>query len=372
MKIMLIDTAYGFVLEGLNNRLGLENRLQSTFSEMGNQYSDLLFPTSDYWKIPLENLGHDVMSITANDNVRQTKWLLEFGREDILKNFSHQYLFNGITINNNVNPKDLMEEILIAQIEFFKPDFILCGIIETFGTEFIRKAKKNAKFKIIGQHQAPIPKIDVSGYDLILSSLPNLIEFYTSQGIHSEYLMLAADSRILKIKGELAGDKTTFFGSLSNDHLSRCRFFKDLGKLNTMDIWANPPTDWTYSQEDKITFHTPKFGYEMYSLMKSSSVTLNFHIDISGKYANNLRLFEAPACGTVLLTDLKTNLNEIYEIGEEILCYGSVEECSKIINFLKADSDARSAIAKKGRDRVARDHTFEARSPKLIDFFESI
>jgi glycosyltransferase involved in cell wall biosynthesis len=265
-----------------------------------------------------------------------------------------------------------MEEILVAQIDFFNPDFILCGIVELFGSEFIKKAKKHSKFKIVGQHQAPIPKIDLSDYDLILSSLPNLIEYFRHHKIHSQYLMLAADSRILKMEEQIISSKATFFGSLSSDHLSRCNFFKDLGKINTLDIWAPAPSDWVYSANDKITFHAPKFGCEMYALMKSSVVTLNFHIDMSGQYANNLRLFEAPACGTALLTDRKSNLHEIFEIGEEILCYESVGECSKIINFLTSDSDARNSIARKGKNRVTRDHTFEVRAHKLIELFESL
>ncbi len=73
-------------------------------------------------------------------------------------------------------------------------------------------------------------------------------------------------------------------------------------------------------------------GY-VHSASHKSFITINRHIDVAENYANNMRLFEATGCGALLITDYKDNLNELFEIGEEIVAYRSPEEAAALIKY---------------------------------------
>ena len=82
-------------------------------------------------------------------------------------------------------------------------------------------------------------------------------------------------------------------------------------------------------------------------------------------YAGNVRLFEATGCGSMLLTDWKTNLHEIFEPGREVVAYHSPEECVELIDYYLNHDAEREAIARAGQQRTIRDHTFYHRMEEL-------
>ena len=47
--------------------------------------------------------------------------------------------------------------------------------------------------------------------------------------------------------------------------------------------------------------------------------SLNRHIDVAEDHANNMRLYEATGVGTLLLTDAKHILSDLFAIGEEVV-----------------------------------------------------
>ncbi|MGH2806395.1 MAG: glycosyltransferase family protein [Actinomycetota bacterium] len=106
---------------------------------------------------------------------------------------------------------------------------------------------------------------------------------------------------------------------------------------------------------------TPIFGLEMYRTLAASRVALNVHADVSVEDANNLRLWEATGVGTCLLTDAKQNLDELFEVGKEIVAFDSSEDCVEKARWLLSDPAARAEIAAAGQRRTLRDHTYEQR-----------
>lgn len=78
------------------------------------------------------------------------------------------------------------------------------------------------------------------------------------------------------------------------------------------------------------------------------------------------RDFEAPSCGSMLLTLDTEEIAEYFVPGEEIITYHDTDDATEKIKYYLANDDARETIAKKGYDRVLRDHTWEKR---LTDIF---
>jgi spore maturation protein CgeB len=87
-------------------------------------------------------------------------------------------------------------------------------------------------------------------------------------------------------------------------------------------------------------------------------------------FANNMRLYETTGVGTMLLTDRKTNLGELFKVGKEIEDYGSKEELVEKINYYLKYDKKRKDIATAGQKRTLRDHTYKKRMTELIRILE--
>ena len=79
-----------------------------------------------------------------------------------------------------------------------------------------------------------------------------------------------------------------------------------------------------------------------------------------------MRMFEATGVGTCLLTDAGTNINELFEVGKEVVVYSSVDEAGEKVRYLLDNEKERKDIARAGHQRTLKEHTFSNRC-QLID-----
>jgi len=108
----------------------------------------------------------------------------------------------------------------------------------------------------------------------------------------------------------------------------------------------------------------------MYGALARSRVTLNRHIDTAENNANNMRLYEATGVGTMLITDMKDNLHELFDIGKEVVAYSSPEEAADLIRYYLAHDDQAQAIARAGQARTLQEHTYEGRMRELVPILQ--
>jgi spore maturation protein CgeB len=84
-------------------------------------------------------------------------------------------------------------------------------------------------------------------------------------------------------------------------------------------------------------------------------------------YSPSVRLFEAAACGTCLISDLWPGLDEFFQPGKEILVGSSEED---VISYMRQMSDReRERIASAARERVLARHTAVCRAAELVEHF---
>jgi spore maturation protein CgeB len=84
---------------------------------------------------------------------------------------------------------------------------------------------------------------------------------------------------------------------------------------------------------------------------------------IQAGYSPSVRLFEAAACGTPVISDSWQGLNSFFEPGREILVANSVDECCCILDSVSAAQ--REEIGRCARERVLREHTAAHRAREL-------
>jgi spore maturation protein CgeB len=108
----------------------------------------------------------------------------------------------------------------------------------------------------------------------------------------------------------------------------------------------------------------------MYRAIARSHVTFNRHIDVAENNANNMRLYEATGVGTLLITDRKQNLGQIFEPGREVVVYSDAEEAVRLIRYYLAHPHEAAEIARAGQARTLRDHTYRQRMVSLVPMLD--
>jgi spore maturation protein CgeB len=80
-------------------------------------------------------------------------------------------------------------------------------------------------------------------------------------------------------------------------------------------------------------------------------------------YSPSVRLFEAGACGTPIVSDYWAGLDELFAPGKEILICRSRDEAQRVLTTIPEDE--RIAIGQRLRARVLREHTYADRAERV-------
>ena len=140
----------------------------------------------------------------------------------------------------------------------------------------------------------------------------------------------------------------------------------DVEEAPAVALFGNPPRALPASSPLHRCFRGEVWGADMYQALRRSKITLNSHIDMAGREAGNMRLFEATGVGAFLLTDFKDNLHTLFAPEHEVAAWRSVDECLAAIDRYLADEGARSAIAKAGQARTMAQHTYRHRVAEIL------
>jgi spore maturation protein CgeB len=132
-----------------------------------------------------------------------------------------------------------------------------------------------------------------------------------------------------------------------------------------VQFWGYDLRGWAPWSPLRRRYNGEAWGIEMFRLLASARTVLNRHIADAGEYANNMRLYEATGVGSLLVTDAKTNLSDLFEPGSEVVTYRTADELVAQVRDYLADDAGRHHIAAAGQARTLRDHTYEVRMREL-------
>jgi spore maturation protein CgeB len=391
MKFLIINTDYPDFLHWFYaQHPGLEDR---SYKEQLDARSESLFGVADFYSTNLIQLGHEARELHANNEWIQRAWARE---HHIMVHEPAIAVRKGTSLLRRVPAvaasapvrwlkscawpllRQRMEQddswfnaILSAQIKHYRPDVILNQDMGGVSATFLAEMKPHYRF-LIGQHAATRLTMDSSFqcYDLMISSFPPTVDFFRRRGFLAALNRLGFDSRILaRLRPTQQKFDVALVGSFADVHSSRVALLNELyAKLprpETIKVWA--PTVGHLPVESPIRRHYmgPAWGYHMYEILNDSKMTLNHHGDVL-PYANNMRLFESTGTGTLLITDWKENLYEMFESGKEVVTYRTPEECAEKIQHYLTHEAERQTIASAGQARTLRDHTYQCRMQEFM------
>jgi len=267
------------------------------------------------------------------------------------------------------------ETILLAQVEDFKPDVVLNQDTFHVDVRLMRRIKAIGKPILIGQVGiAPSRGVDWSVYDLMMSQLSATVEFFRRLGVRAEVNHLAFEPGILDAlpPAPAADIDVSFVGTVSPDHRQRIALLEAVAERYDLKLFGNPPRTLPAASPLHRCFQGEVWGAEMYQALRRSKITLNSHIDMAGREAGNMRLFEATGVGAYLLTDYKDNLPTLFEPDREVAVWRSVDDCLAAIERALGDAQSRAAIAAAGQARTMAQHTYRHRAAEILGFVAQI
>ena len=388
MRILVLNVDYpGFLSSLYEQHPGLES---APYQEQLKARVDSLFGVADFYSRNLALQGHETWDVHINNEMMQGAWARENALPagtpapntglKVLREKFRQHRTNPIVralkpwlepFASRLNGKQGLLTILAAQIRHYQPDVILNQAVQWVPDKFLAGFRPNVRL-IVGQIASPLTSDKMlTDYDLMISSLPNFVDRFRNQGLKAELMRLAFEESILeKIPRKDCSVNISFVGTLSADHENRRALLETVGRSLDLGIWGR--VDSAFEQDSPLRrFHRgDAWGEQMYRILTDSRITLNYHIDLAGDYANNLRLFEATGVGTLLLTDNKRNLHELFEPGKEMAVYRTSEECVELARYYLDHDREREAIATAGQRRTLRDHTYKLRMMELSVLFE--
>ena len=120
---------------------------------------------------------------------------------------------------------------------------------------------------------------------------------------------------------------------------------------------------------DRVEHLPPSVHREFYNAQRFTlNITRADMIEVG--YAPSVRLFEAAACGTPIISDYWEGLETFFTPGEEILISRSADDTLRYLRELT--DDARRAIGRRARDRVLRHHTSAHRAAELEGYARDV
>lgn len=370
MKVLIVDTDYpGFVSALYAGTPGLA---EQGYERQHAARVASLFGMADFYSRHLVPLGYDAIDLFPSCEPMQRAWAREHGVSLGPQNEWFLARRRGLPLPARRKSGRWFEAVLEAQVRHFRPDILFNHALAEIPPRLVRSLRAHARF-VVGQIASPIPEgEDWSCYDLVLSSLPNLVQRFRSLGVRAEPLALGFEPTVRDAIGESTRTiPVSFVGSLSPLHRNRFELLTWLAeRVPELEIWGQGPESLDPSHPLRRRFRGAATGRAMFGVLARSRVTLNCHLDLAGPYANNMRLFEATGMGALLVTDRKENLRDLFEPERDVLTYASPEECLEKIRHALAHPDEAAAIARRGSDRARSEHSYAARMRQLDEILK--
>ena len=374
MRVLILNTDYEAFLDDLYaQNPGLAE--QSYDQQMAVRNASL-FGVADFYSQGLQANGVEAADIHLNNRAMQSRWAAEHGLSTRATDMRAPQGFSAVlrrlfgrgqkAASQLAAIPDWTRDVMIAQIEAFRPDVILNQVMHFISAEALRFLV-GKRCLLVGQIAAPWhePEDDL-GYDLIATSLPNFVQRFERRGIRTFYNQLGFAPSVLasvpETERELA---VTFVGSLSSHHADRIRLLEYLAERIRLNVWGMGIDQVAADSPLRGCYRGQAWGREMFAIFRRSQIVINQHIGIAGDFANNMRLYEATGCGAALVTDRKENLQELFQVGSEVVDYADPAECLARIEELAGDPARRAEIGHKGQVRTCSGHTYLQRTAEL-------
>ena len=355
MRVLIVDTCYpAFLSSHYRSHPGLERR---SYDEQWRALMDTFFGTADSYSHYLGELGHEAHEVVLNAEPLQRAWEREHRRSGTLLRRLRR---RGGT------------DLVVQQAEWFEPDVVYVQHLGFLPPQTMAALKARSRL-VVGQIASEAPGAEHFRHlDLVLTSFPHFVARFRSEGIASEYFRICFDPRVLdRLDAAEPRYDVAFVGALGRlQHARGNDLLERAAERVPIDFWGYNIGERPPASPLVRRYHGEAWGLDMLKVLAGARIAVNRHIDVAEDNANNMRLYEATGVGSLLLTDAKRNLGELFDVGSEVVAYRDEDEFVEAVEHYLAHEDEREAIASAGQRRTLRDHTYQVRMRELADILD--
>ena len=330
---------------------------------------DALFGQTAFQVEALRALGHEASDSLVNVRQLQLAWAREHGvRLSPASRWAVRRRRGWLPWPKRRPEGRWMGQALLAQVSALKPDFVLIESMDLLGPSLVADIRAETRL-VVGQVATELPTDRTYGsYDLVVSSIPDLVDRFRRDGGDAEWLPLAFEPSLVDRVPRVERDiDVSFVGSFSSRYDDRAQIIEAVARSTPLQTWTGDAAALPTDSAIRPTIQGLAWGRGMFEVLARSRITVNTHGRISGNAANNLRLFEGTGMGALLVTDARSNMGELFDVGREVVTYRDAREAAEVVAHFIANPGEASAIAAAGQRRTLRDHTWVDRMGRLVD-----
>lgn len=280
------------------------------------------------------------------------------------------------------NPKLRLDDKLISEAEFRKPDVILLLKCECLDPSTI-KLLRGRGFKI-AYYSCDDPQLFLRskncrnlglGSDYAFTWCADTMDAYKEAGVKSGIIYAGFDPRIWNVDEPIEDDErerytadVIFLGSAyRNSPINRLAMVRAVAKEGIY-FKLFGPKDWE-NEKDLIPYYG---GYldmakqEGTKAIKCAKMVLNTAWS-KGRRTPSIRVFEVTGLGTVCVSYKNPEFDLVIPEGKGIVYWNTLPEMIEKINYLLDNPSKRKEIAKAGREYVLSKYTSEIQVKKMAD-----
>lgn len=326
-------------------------------------------PVGRYCADALSGLGHLVEVFEAPDFHLSYKALERLRvTTDRLQHLESSYL-------------QVVSQAVLAKVETFQPDLVLAMAQAPLSIQALKRLRRDGvvtamwfveDFKLFPYWQAYAPHYD---FFAVIQKEPFLSELSTIGVVNALYLPMAAHPKVHKPL-ELSTTEQRKFGSdlsfMGAGYPNRRVALREFIGMD-FKIWG---TEW--EGDASLAPYVQLGGARVSSedcvrIFNATKVNINLHSSIqaqelvTGGDFINPRTFEVAACGAFQVVDRRGLMAECFA-ENELATFTSMAEFRDMVRHFLAHPEERLEYARRGQERVLRDHTYAARMQTLLDF----
>ncbi len=388
MRILIVDYYYpSFLRSFYTSRPDLAG---ASFEEHQTAIRSALFGETAFEVAALRSLGHEADDLIVNAYPLRRAWAHEhdvaIGPEQRWRFRQRRGLIPWVSRLANgswgwstrrarvpwfspTQAESWMWSTLLAQIHDYRPDVVHIACMDLMPEMIVGAIAALARF-VVGQVATELPRDrSYRHYALVVSSIPDLVERFRRGGMTAEWLPLAFEPDIRRQLPEVERDvPVSFVGSFSGLHPGRVEVLNAVANIAPLQTWTAARRSLLVGSAVAGTIRGQAFGADMYRVMARSRITLNTHGPVAGHFANNLRLYEATGMGALLVTDARSNLGELFDVGAEVVAFETPRDAGELVRYYLDHPEEAQAIAAAGQARTLREHTWTNRMERLSRF----
>ena len=325
-------------------------------------------PTAHYTVSALKEMGHEVEFLDFSA-FRDSYFKID----TVTKDNEHRRSLKDIYIG-------FLGEIAMAKAASFLPELIIVIAQAPLTPKVIQRIKGGGAFVsfwFVEDFRTLLYWREVAPYYDCFFTIQRgeFVDELKNNGVKNYYYLPQACSPDVHREIHLTEEDRRIYSSdisfMGAGYFNRRIFFQGLIDLD-FKIWG---TEWDYLSPlvRCLQKNGERVSPEEYvKIFTASKINLNLHsssyheeIDPAGDFVNP-RTFELAACGAFQLVDYRTELDSLFKIGEEVICYRDLRDLREKIQYYLAHPDEREKISARAMERALKSHTFKDRMGEML------